>query len=395
MRNDLLLALACITGLIAVTFALVRVDGAVETGRTDLVRAPVFGELEYVHQGLRRRPARALGWEALDSGDVAHERDTLFVPPGGSAVLRTRDGARLVLEEYSLVVLESGERPSVEVSKGSVTGVAAKNGLVLASEGRRTELKDQSSVRLEKRRVSVLSGDALIATTAGEKRLSLAQTATADDNGALDVATYAVVPASPAPAAQIFTAQRDAVVTLAWKPKTASPARVQIALSPDFKKLAAEIKVDGEALAWKAQGKGTHYWRLVSETGEPLSPVSSFSVLANDPPQPLSPRHLEQVTAPPPKIAVPFSWTRVDGAQRYVLEVARDVTFSQVDKQVTVSLPNAIVFGLPEATYHWRVHAEGDRPPSPPSPPRAFKLTHKPLVGAPELFDAEVELNAP
>ncbi len=398
--NDLALALACIAGLVAVVVALTRVDATVERREESaLARAPAFGELEEVQAAVRRRPARALGWETLGGGEIVHERDTLFVPPGGSAVLRTSDGSRLMLEENTLIVLESSsdERPSIEVSRGTVTGVAANRGLAVTREGRRTELGEQAAVRVEDARVAVLSGEALVATSAGTRKLASAESAQLGERGAISVTTFAVMPVAPATGERIYVSSAEAEVTLEWLARegAAGPARVQISASPDFRVLIAELKAERDAhVTWRTTSRGTRYWRLVSSAGEPLSPVDSFGVQTNTPPVPLSPRHLEQVTAPPPRIAVPFAWTRVDGSETYLLEIARDASFAKIEKQLQATRTQALVYGLPEATYYWRVRAEGStRPPSPSSSPRAFKLTHKPLVGAPELFDAEVEVN--
>jgi hypothetical protein len=85
----------------------------------------------------------------------------------------------------------------------------------------------------------------------------------------------------------------------------------------------------------------------------------------------------------------------VAGAARYRVEVAADAAFRQIALSEPANGPGLwVALDLTEGIYYWRVRAE--RPSesehlSPPSAGVAFRLIRRPVLDAPQLFDAAIE----
>jgi hypothetical protein len=113
------------------------------------------------------------------------------------------------------------------------------------------------------------------------------------------------------------------------------------------------------------------------------------------PPRPFSPAHGEIVLASN-GVHVPFWWTAVAGASAYRVDVASDSAFRRIELSEPASGPGLwAALDLPEGVYFWRVRAartsDAERL-SPPSATVAFRLIHRPVLDAPQLFDAAIEL---
>lgn len=140
-----------------------------------------------------------------------------------------------------------------------------------------------------------------------------------------------------------------------------------------------------------------------------FSPLNSIPVYAIDAPTPIAPADNITVTATensgsldmPPTAIPEFSWTGVQGATRYRLEISSDIAFT-IKKQYTTPLtrftpPNVADFA-DNTQYYWRVMVEAPEA-SQPSPIRSFTrqwatpdnlpILNEPLDGAVvEFFDA-------
>ncbi|MBI3178030.1 MAG: hypothetical protein HYZ27_00115, partial [Deltaproteobacteria bacterium] len=137
---------------------------------------------------------------------------------------------------------------------------------------------------------------------------------------------------------------------------------------------------------------GVYYW-CVMATGGTATPTAKFALVEDVPPVLTSPLPREIVTAPPGR-AVPFSWTPVAGVRSYHFELAADAAFEDLRASEIVDTPKLwLRHELPEAVYFWRVRSnDKERGVSPYSPAASFRLVTRPLLEAPELLDAELEV---
>ena len=89
-----------------------------------------------------------------------------------------------------------------------------------------------------------------------------------------------------------------------------------------------------------------------------------------------------------------FAWTPAAGAERYRLELSTRADFASLTAQLTSLTTVAYLeHELGEGTYYWRVRVDpSERPGAPYSRPLAFRLVTKPVLEAPRLLGAEVQV---
>ncbi|HET6343554.1 MAG TPA: FecR domain-containing protein, partial [Myxococcota bacterium] len=137
-RQDLWLILAC-AALLAVVLLLVfrPPGGGSATGRGEL--PPVIGVLSSQTQDVRRRMDGMLVWNAIRRGDVVHDGDGIYVGEGGAATVDINDGARIYIDDKSLIILRplpkegraGGAAMAVDLVQGGASGSTANGPLAI------------------------------------------------------------------------------------------------------------------------------------------------------------------------------------------------------------------------------------------------------------------------
>ncbi len=364
------LSAACVIGLALVSWLLTLEAPP----RAEFGSAPI-GKLTHSQSAIRRKPPSTLGWDVLSLGEAAYENDTIFVPPGTDAVITLNDGTTLALEENSLLVLDrKNDEPAVTLSRGSVTSMNGDHGARLTLGASTAIVAPGSSVRLSaNERIDVIGGKLSL----GDKTLE------EGSSGSLNAGftRQRGVLISPAPGERIYSR----TVTLAFK--TSEPLTVQVSEDERFQKFETPQGV------YTAKSFGKRYWRLADASGTPASITSYFITVDDVAPAVLTPRDREYLVAKKQDDALFFAWAEADGAVAYVLQIAADDTFERITLEKRVTSSALALTNLDEGVWFWRLQAERkDGKRSPPSTPRSFRLTRKPLPHAPELFDPELEL---
>ncbi|HEU4382912.1 MAG TPA: hypothetical protein VFR85_05340 [Anaeromyxobacteraceae bacterium] len=380
-ERDRPVAVACGLGLAAVAVLLV-LDFR-EVGRPPPSQPPL-ARLAHVHARVLRRPAGTLVWEPAVTGDALRARDSLYVPPDASASVEFAAGARLEVEERSLVVIEPPEpqAPGARLAllQGALSG-AAGGSVPLAIRARSGE-------------VAVLDpgGAARLGSGPGGTRLAVLEGA-ARLGDAAQVAQAGVRLDRPERNQRIWTSRFPLAVALEWNGAAAAGLSVEAAPDPGFSQRAASAPAEPGRFDLQVPEAGSWFWRLTDREGAARSETRRLVVLEDLPPKPFSPMAGEIVLAPP-GVQVPFWWTAVDGASRYRLEIAAEPSFGNVAFSGVASGPGLWApLDLPEGLYYWRVRVDqAERGQSPSSPPSPFRLLRRPLPDAPRLFDPTLEV---
>ena len=358
-----------------------------------VVDSKVVATVSFSSADLRRRAASRLGWDALGRGDLVHELDALFVPPGVEAKVTFKDGTMLELDERSRVViaLSHAGRRNVSVRQGSVEGSAGPDGLSLSTPRGTAQLSPQSQAIIE------VTGDAVaMAVTKGEGKLGDTPLTNGERGGMGASGTqtqgqWPVTLVEPARNQRRFFREQAPPVTFRWQPAPAE-SRLQIARDRGFAFVLQEHGgADGTFVF--SRGAGVFWWRLVNDAGKPVSESRRFTVLEDVPPTLLSPREGEVMLSDEKQPGL-FSWVGVRGVSRYKLEVSPDAKFAAVawEREVEGGQLRTPVT-IDEGRWFWRVRTiDEERGESGPSQPRAFRLIHRTLPDAPELLNPEIEV---
>lgn len=372
---DQVVAGASALGLLAVA-ALLAADFLVTPAR----RQPIdpIARLSQVDGSARSRAAGTLVWEAAGTGQPLAAGDAVFVEPGGAATLAFRAGAVVDLDERTLVVVEPPdvEADRLRVLSGAVVAEAGKAGL---------------TVQAGESRARVAPGGAVTAGPDGGVELIEGRaTIDGEDQGARP----RVELVTPARSHRVYVQEFPAPVALRWDGEAAGAFSLEVSRERSFARRVATAPGAAGFFEVSVDAPGPWYWRIVDGSGAPASEVRKFMAVADRPPRPFSPAPGEIVLAPQ-GVQVPFWWTAVAGAAGYRVEVASDSAFQRIAHSEPASGPGLWArLELPEGIYFWRVRAERPRQPehlSPPSATVSFRLIRRPVLDAPELFDATIE----
>lgn len=348
---------------------------------------------------VKLRLAFTLGWQGAHRGAEVHDGDALFVPPGAEATLTFIDGTELSLDERSLVVIErprAGGR-SVTLRQGSLSGRAGTDGLTLQTSAGEARLEAQTEARVElageQLEVSVKKGTAKVkGNTGSQKTLESGQRVAAAKAGTTELAPFAVQLLAPDAQARLAFRGNPSPVTLTWSGALPEGARVQIARDRLYAFVDAELTAKEGSLTLKVPSKGVTWWRIVDVEGHPISEARRFACVEDVAPVAMYPRSGEVLLAPQ-GTSVAFAWAPLPGISRYRLEISPSQGFEPVTVSELASGATArISLSLNESMWFWRVRVDDESGLGAPSEPMRFRIIHKGIPEAPELFNPEIEV---
>ena len=377
--RDRVVALACAVGLAAVAVLLwLDMRGAGAATAT----AEEAGRLRHAEGGVLRRPAGTLVWERTSAGASLSARDSVYVPPGGSASVELGAGTSIELEESSLVVIEPpdpAERGArLALLRGELSGTAGQAPLAVRSGRSLAVLEPAAQARLTAAgvgsRVDVLSGTARV-------------------DGAAVAALAGVRLEAPARGQRFYARRFPTSVALRWDGAASAGLTLEVGRDAGFSGRRARAPGEAGRFDLDVREAGGYHWRLVDAGGRPRSEARKLVVVADRPPTPFSPASGEIVLAPR-GVPVPFWWTAAEGAARYQMEIAAEPSFRNPAFAAPASGPGLWApLELPEGIYYWRVRvADPGRGEAPHSAAVPFRLIRLPLPDAPRLLDPTIEV---
>jgi hypothetical protein len=379
---DTLLLVGSAVGLLAVASFLLS-DGF-RGPRPRRGAEPTVARLARAEPGVLRRPSGTLIWDPAHAGEQLSVRDSLYVPPAASASVSFDGGALLEIEERSLVVIEPPEpepgAARLKLAKGSLSSSVPAGRVSVHTPGGLAVLEPGSEARVGAR-------------DASGPRVEVALGSARAENGEVVRVESLVRVDQPARNQRFWFTRFPASVHLSWDGAAAEGARLEIARDPGFSDLVDHAPGAPGAHAFQLAAPGAYFWRLVDQDRNRRSEVRRLLAVKDRPPKPYSPMAAEIVLAAP-GVQVPFWWTAVDGASRYQLELSTDASFATVVFSADAEGPGLwAALHLPEGVYFWRVRASAaERVDAPFSHPSPFRLIHRPLPEAPQLFDPSIEV---
>ncbi|MDP1822249.1 MAG: FecR domain-containing protein [Archangium sp.] len=336
----------------------------------------VAGTVEVHHVGLPY-------WEPVTEGTELRVDDWVRTQPGATVELQFSNGAKLAVEENSVVVVElpaaptADEEPAplVAVSKGTVRGVAndAANAPVLLRSGTKTQRvvasKGQAQVDYRVRateqgtEIAVTKGTGVVEQ--GEQKVELTQgratMATETLSAAVEIPDFPVSVAPGIDARGIFPSDKPLFLT--WKPvRGITTYRVQLARDLSFSEDVKTTDVTTTSYELRPQARGLYVWRVASIGAGGVTSEYGFArriYFEEERPQELllTPEDGEtfgyQKNAP----VILFQWQAAAGATSYRLSVSRGA--DPLDKPVVTETTDAQRLEVKKLTageYSWGVY---------------------------------------
>ncbi len=347
------------------------------------------------------RPAQTLGWQSLHHGMAVYDGDAVFVPPGADATLRFADETVLYIDERSLVVIDlprAGDQ-SITLRQGAITGKVGRSDLILKSPAGEAHLaaESEASVLLSERQleVEVSRGRANISTPQGAvKTLMPGQRARVDDRSIADLPSWPVQLVAPTAHFRQTLQKPHPPIVFEWSGQIPVGARLQIAHDRFFAFVDRELSATPKTAVLANPAAGVTWWRIVDSRGQSISEARRFSLIEHVAPQNMIPRMGEVVLAPL-GTSVLFGWTPIAGVARYRLEFSPSPQFETISKtENAASAELRSIVNLAEGIWYWRVRADEEASGlGPPSQAFHFRLIHRQIPKAPELYSPEIEVS--
>lgn len=395
LRDALLIAGALAVAAIALATALGQAPDAPTSTRAEVAVISVLTGSSKV------RPAETLLWRDVSPGMGVHDGDAVFVGPGSAAALRFSDGSELDLDERSLVVVEppKGARRTVYLRKGSVSGRAGSEGLLLSTSVGEAGLEPKSEARLELHdagfAVTVAQGRADLRASGGIPLfLESGQRAVASAEQVAPLAPWPVRLVAPEPNLYETFLGHPKPVELVWRGLLPQGSRVQLARDRFFAFVEVERPAETGQYNVAHPRPGVSWWRVVDAKEQPLSEARRFTVAEEVVPMVMAPQTGEVVLAVAGQ-EIAFAWTPIAGVSRFRLEVSPSQAFEPLALSEDVQGSAARMgLPLPEGNWYWRVRAANSGAAlGAPSAPARFRLIHREIPQAPELLAPEVEVS--
>jgi hypothetical protein len=262
---------------------------------------------------VQRRSADALNWERAGVGDLFLERDSLQTGDHSTAVVQSKEGARLTVLEKSLVVFERGTaglmsefaRPIAVMMQGELSGevdasgaeaveVARVNGGSVEVRAAGPGEKAQFNVGVNPNRsatINLYSGTAVFRSASGAVALGQRQALTVDANGR-QIALVDLPPPpqllKPAVGESFEYRNVPDPIAFSWTPVAkADSYRLRIARDPRFQDLVVDQTLAEPEFHHGNLGIGHYYWRVRSRLGWAQgfdTPAAEFRVIRNTTP---------------------------------------------------------------------------------------------------------------
>lgn len=332
MKRILLALLIAIVG-IALSWFFLRPKELLTSGGKD--RQVIATVLDLRNDVNRQEEGRLL-WSPVHKGDEIYLGDKIKTAGLSSTVIKFTDSAsKLEIEENSTIVMsQGGKKLSLNMLEGRVfvkqeEGSQDQN-IDLVSGGKKLDLRGNAAVSVSQ------DGGSQIESFGGESLFG-------------DL--------KPNYSEEVLSTKET--IPLQWKPANRSEM-VEVYLGESPKTLKKVSGADVVFSAGKVDVKmfnGVNYWQLVTKVGEneAKSPVMKLDFKKPLPPSPLFPSDKELIKAGDRPFD--FKWIKGNAGDVVVIEVAKDVNFSQMVftseiKDQTFYTPNG---NLPQGEYFWKV----------------------------------------
>jgi hypothetical protein len=365
-------------------------------------QAEEIGTLVFKRKTAQRKYSDGAIWEDLGNSSPLYSFDSVRTASDSEAKLILKDGTSISLEESTLILLDYGaDSRNIEFISGNITaarsdessmapgpsGSATPPPVTITSKGSKVEVKKDAQASLavdSKGKLDVAVSKGTVDLTLAGKTQEVKENEKAVVQAEAKTATVERIPLSmTAPAHDSFWLcyGGDVAVAFSWKSdKAQEKYLLRLSRTSGFQSTALSREAAGESLELRL-APGTWWARAEIDQGAGLVSASApirVTVVAETPPVPVSPQDGAVFAYRSATPSLRFMWEGSAAASGFDLEISRDAAFSDIAQRVKTQSPLAVVTGLPEGAYSWRVRpayafqSKGDAPRS--SEPRSFEV---------------------
>jgi hypothetical protein len=329
-----------------------------------------IGTVVFKKMSATRKSTSGFTWERMKNNGPVFESDTLRTADFSEAEVRFEDGANLNIFENSMTRLNfkgktrfleflDGEM-SIGSDKGAVDyEISSKGGKVTVGQGSKATFsrdEDKLSIEVNQGSAAITKEDGTVQSVSTNQEYELDL-----KNGQGQLVQRAIVPLAPGRNARLlYLSQAAPQVQFAWQKSDAQADQgadgaytLELSDTKEFQQITQSLPVHGEE-ANLSVATGTWYWRVRDSKGE-LSPTRRFSLSASAYPAQSLPEDGADFVFRKQKPDVAFSWTPMNEASAYTLELSKDKDFTNPSYRLRTALPRLNVPDLDAGTWYWRV----------------------------------------
>ena len=327
----------------------------------EISKTKVIGEIETARRNVRRRSRESIAWDKSGQSDLLHDLDSVLTLSQSSASLKMKGGISLHLDENTLVILEDRDVKNTKsalhlrFSKGAMSASSPTEKMDIkiqewdldASAGTELNVRGAADGKVD---VEVLHGEATIGNGSETKTLPQGSKIDLSQSQMGPIEKFSeLLQWTPSKNQRIYSHHLPIETTLQWQ---GSAKRLQV-LHPDKSNEEIALKEEQRELKLSLL-PGTSVFTLVSDSG--ISESHAVSVLQAPVVRYFSPLPRDRTAL---GSDVLFSWSGVDEAQSYRLEISEG---GSVDQGPFVLLQKTSTARFPyhferEGDFFWRVIA--------------------------------------
>lgn len=350
---------------------------------SDDSNAPTVAQVANIDNDVRRKVSRQFLWRSARNNETVRLGDSIFTGQGSQVVLQFKDGRKLVIQENSMIVLNTvGDQLTLDLQFGRFSGDLGSD-IKITVQGK--EVAANGSVEVD--------SDGTIRDPKAKK--------------ATDVIVW-----ENSPPTNFYHFKHNAPMKLSWtSQKSFGRYKLQFSTSKDFSQIAYQESTrrkEVSTMGYPSNGK--FFVRVVGENTK--GQAEDFSVLAEtniqelDAPQILSPKMNETLSYRTDAdgdllnlSVAPVQWNYPLSNVTYEVQLASDPEFTTVVWKNQLLDKNALTPALNPGTYFLRVRdytpTQGTNRPW--SPVTEFKVEFEQPVKfpAPELVTKKIDYSAP
>jgi|GEM_PF-1562511 len=310
----------------------------------------------------------------MRNNSPVYDADTLRTADSSEATIFFDDGTSLDMLENSMLKLDFGQKTknlqflTGQISVGSSQGkssytISSTAGKITVDKGAKATFSrdaDKVSVNVSSGTAHLVKADGTTQVIARNQELQVDT-----KSGKATLIILPLVTVSPERNSRLlsFTNAAQVSVDFAWQhTATASDQGTANSKLTYTLELSQEKDLATDVISKTEEGLGTQlnlaagiwYWRVRDSRGQ-VSPTSRFSLDVAAAPQPVFPADGQTYGYRRVKPSVPFSWTPMDQASSYLLEISSDRQFTKPQIRQRTTTSNLSIDSLSEGTWFWRV----------------------------------------
>lgn len=328
------------------------------------------GTITFRENSPTRRHTSRLQWDILRKNMVVYESDLIRTGTGTQAyVTFDDDDSRLEIDEHTMIRLQRSAADTMgEVMQGSVNVISGTKEKTVEIGGKTITLAKNASIIVhndtDNVNIEIIEGSATVENSDGSIVNVNAREEIQFTKGlpAIEVRPVSAALQTPQHGLRQFTGLPEYPVEFTWS-TVVSESTLELSSTPDFNEIQSRLVKGADSLTNEKNKQyttvltvtpQTWYWRVRLNDGT-ISPVRRFKIGFVQQIKLITPANNSNIAfleTPPP---VRFSWTAVDAASEYILQVSdtQDFTNLIVDKTVTTTSYKLDI--LTEGTYFWQI----------------------------------------